>query len=223
MKKEPPYHRKRHVRSMATEKLVFAIGGVIYRQTKISRACRRARDKNNPATRKCGKRVNACTPTRAGRNTHVKIDTRICATANFIFSNRDLRLPQASAPPPPPSRCTATADYFFPRESIFPPPRRPRPPLHPRENLFCRVPAPFWYFKRRKRKKRYLYESVFLRRLFLLVSSNLPPACFSSSSSGISWRLSTPFVGDRNEGGKWLTFRAFPADNALASHAHVYM
>lgn len=42
------------------------------------------------------------THARREKYTRIKIDTRICATANFIFSNRDLRLPQASAPPSPP-------------------------------------------------------------------------------------------------------------------------
>lgn len=164
---------------------------------------------------------------------HIKIDTRIRATANFIFSNRDLRLPQASAPSPsvhPPPTPSLSRDalqrritFFSSREyfSVSSP-----PPFHPLERnpLLSRPGSRFWYFeKRRKRKKRYLYESVFLQGLFL-------PRLVKLTSRGVflrarlpSRRQSTPFAGDRNEGRKWLTFGDIPGrQRTCTSHTDTH-
>lgn len=140
---------------------------------------------------------------------------------NFIFSNRDLRSPQASTPPLPlpPSasvpRCTAE-DYFFPLARVFSPPSPPSrfssaPSSHAGILIFrASRRAP------RKHKKRYLYESVFWFFFFLsfffaatlplssrsFISIELPSRVFLRARL-VPWRPFHPAPsGNRNEGRK---------------------
>lgn len=151
------------------------IGKLKYRARAGARAIKIIQPRGN--VENAWTRTHTHTYVRGEKCTHIKIDTRIRATANFIFSNRDLRLPQASASPfsPPPLRDALQRRITFFLARVF---FRSLVPLHPRENLLCRVPAPFWYFKRRKRKKRYLYENVFLRLLPSRLRSTYLPRVF---------------------------------------------
>jgi len=124
---------------------------------------------------------------------------------NFIFSNRDLRSPQASTPPPvayPKMHCSG---LLFSSREYFPP---PTPPSYHRDFLPRPVPGVLIFRATRwKYKKRHLYESVFCI-LFAVTLLPIPfhrrtsLSCFSSSTSG-SWRTFhlTP-SRNRNEGRK---------------------
>lgn len=132
---------------------------------------------------------------------------------NFIFSNRDLRSPQASTPPPPSAsvpRCTAE-DYFFPLARVFSPPSPPSrfsfaPSSHAGILIFrASRRAP------RKHKKRYLYESVFWFFFFFFCGDSSSPVslphlhrtslpCFSSSTSGSMASVSPRPIGESERG-----------------------
>lgn len=171
-------HRKRHARSIAEFKFVFAIRAAWFIGKLKYRACREARDKNNPTKR--GNVENACVST--GKYIHiVKIDTRMRHGTNFIFSNRDLRSPQASAPSSsacPEMHCSgllfSSREYFSPSLS------------HHRDFL----PHPvhmlvFWYFERRAALVGSIRSDIFTRMFFFLFfasvsfSRPIPPSNFS--------------------------------------------
>jgi len=148
---------------------------------------------------------------------------------NFIFSNRDLRSPQASAPSSfslfPEMHCTGLLFSSWEYFSSLPSPSRSSsaPSSHSGVLIF----RTSWRACR-KHKKRYLYESVFysffLQRLFLSSRSFTPfeiLPCVFLRARLVPWRPFHPAPsGNRNEGRKWLTFETFSTDN-LYPHMHI--
>lgn len=133
---------------------------------------------------------------------------------NFIFSNRDLRSPQASTPTPfslcPEMHCRGL--LFSPRESIFP--SLASIEIFFRAQFACRY-SDISSVAPRKHKKRYLYESVFWFFFFFFffaatlplssrsfISIELPSRVFLRARL-VPWRPFHPAPsGNRNEGRK---------------------